>query len=223
MNSKAALATLLCCASLSALASPLEDVASLVTDQLGQDADNVRVDMPQADLDELLKGCEVPTPTLIGTAPQRGGRITVTFSCGGRLDSTRPIIANVTVSGMYLVAARAIPAGSELQSDDLEWRTGDLSKLPRNLVESLEDAEGKTTIRPIPKGATLQPSTLKTQPVVTRNAEVRVVVAGTGFHIEGRGVALENAGLNEWAKIKMPGGEVLRAQATGLNEVLVTQ
>lgn len=215
------LAALLCAGVSSASAAVSDSLIDLLSEGLQTPREAVTL---ATNLDvQALAGCESPDIRLLGTPPPRGGRMAVSLGCKGDPATYTVQVVEVVVEGSYLVAARNIEAGQVVTHDDLALEKAPLNKLPRNILDNIDSVEGKLAVRRMAKGAIIQSGVLRNNPIVTRNSEVKVSVGGVGFHIEGQGQALENAGMNDPVRVKMANGETIRGLVTGPNTVEIEQ
>lgn len=162
-----------------------------------------------------LPVCTNPQPFLPHPELRVPGRVAVGVRCEGA--GSRYLQATVAISADYPVTRRALTAGEVLTVDLLELRHGDLGHLPRHAVLDAEQALGRELTRALPQGSPLPSNALRSVPLVTRGARVRVEARASGFVASRDGTALDNGGLGEQIRIRSEGGEIIRARVSGRN------
>jgi flagellar basal body P-ring formation protein FlgA len=141
------------------------------------------------------------------------GRLSVGVRCAGEHPWTRFLSARVRVDGAYLAAARALCPGEEVQSHDVEQRTGDLTALPRSILTDPVQLRAMRVVNPIPAGAPLRSELLRGEVVVHRGQLVRLTAEGTGFVASTDGQALADGAAGTQVKAKTVQGRVLSGTA----------
>lgn len=182
---------------------------------LGNDV-TVVVQAPEAS----LPPCADPQPFLPGHDQRLLGRVTVGVRCGS--GQTRYLQARVTVIGQYWVAADDIPAGSVVTAAMLQARSGDLTMLPRQVILDEADAIGNVTTRTLARGNAVQSSQLRAPWLIHRNRTVSVEATGDGFRVVRQGEALQDGGLGDTVRIRMPDRSVLTGVVAGNGRVKIS-
>lgn len=162
-----------------------------------------------------LPPCENPQPFLPRNELPVPGRVAVGVRCEGA--RTRYLQATVAISAEYPVTRRALSAGEILTADLLELRHGDLGRLPRHAVLDTAQAVGRQLTRDLPQGSPLPGNALRSVPLVSRGAQVRVEARASGFVISRDGTALDSGAMGEQVRIRNEAGEVIRARVSGRN------
>jgi len=162
-----------------------------------------------------LPPCTNPQPFLPHPELRVPGRVAVGVRCDGA--GSRYLQATVSISADYPVTRRAVAAGEVLTADLLELRHGDLGRLPRQAVLDIGQALGRELTRALPQGSPLPANALRSVPLVSRGARVRVEARASGFVASRDGTALDNGGLGEQIRIRGEGGEIIRARVSGRN------
>lgn len=163
-----------------------------------------------------LTGCVSPEPFLpykVSTS----GRATVGVKCQGREQKPLYLTVNVKVFGRYWVPNADIARGQVIEKAMLSEKDGDLSKLPRNIIQDPEKIIGKQLNRALKAGKPVQESSLQAVYLVKRNAIVDVQAAGTGFMIKRDGKALDDGALGDPVRVKLQGGNTVKATVTAQN------
>lgn len=194
---------------------PHTAVQKLISTSLDQPDSRVVTEL--GDLETRLDGCNAPAAFLPYPVNASGGRSTVGFRCEGDEEHPRYAQVNVRVLGAYWVPAMDIPRGAVITHDMLVEKTGDLSKLPRNVM--LDDAQiiGQQTNRALKANSAVQRNALQAVFVVKRNAMVEVQASGPGFMIKREGVAMDNGALGGAIRVKLKGGGMIRATVISQN------
>ena len=193
-------------------------IQKLVTESLGQPENRVIAEV--GDYEARLDGCVSPKAFLPYPVNANGGRTTVGFHCDDDMPA-RYVPVTVKVSGNYWVPSQDIPRGTVITQAMLVEKTGDLSKLPRNIVLDGEPLLGLQSNRVLRTNAPVQKTSLQAVFVVKRNAVVDVVAEGTGFSIKREGVAMDNGAMGSSVRVKIKGGDIVRATVAGPNQLKI--
>lgn len=126
-----------------------------------------------------LSACDKPlTPTLQGNG-SHGGRVTVKVRCTG----TRPwavyVTAKVNIVMPVAVAARSLPRGTLLHSEDISLETRNIASLPRGYVTDISRIEQLEIKRPLRPGDLIRLPNLAQPTAIHRGDEV-AIEANTG-------------------------------------------
>lgn len=162
-----------------------------------------------------LPPCANPQPFLPHPELRIPGRVVVGVRCEGA--GSRYLQATVAISADYPVTRRALAAGEVLSAEMLELHHGDLGRLPRHAVLDTEQALGRELTRALPMGSPLPGNALRSVPLVTRGARVRIEARAGSFVASRDGTALDSGGLGEEIRIRSEGGEIIRARVSGRN------
>ncbi len=149
------------------------------------------------------------------------GQTAVGVRCGGETPWTIYVTLHVTVTGNYVVLARALPQGHTLSMADLALQSGDLTQLPAGAVAELGQAAGKILAVAVAAGQPLRQDTLRTPMVVQQGQSVMLVSSGRGFRITAEGKALNNAQDGQVAQVRTTSGQTVSgiARTTGTVEI----
>ena len=189
-------------------------VEKLISESLGQPTNRVSV---EADgYDKRMEGCETPRAFLPYPVNPNGGRTTVGFRCDDGLPA-RYLPVSVKVTGSYWVPAEDIPRGAVVTQAMIVEKIGDLSKLPRNIILEGQPIVGLQTNRFLKANSPVQRTSLEAVFVVKRNSQVDVQALGPGFTIRREGVALDNGAMGASIRVKINGGDTVRARVAGAN------
>ncbi|QIB64342.1 flagellar basal body P-ring formation chaperone FlgA [Kineobactrum salinum] len=164
--------------------------------------------------------CPNPQPFLPGREQARWGRLSVGVRCGDD-ERLRYLQAQVSVISRYWVTSRALDKDTPLDASVLTQQTGDLGRLPRQVIRNLDDIEGTVTRRPLAAGTVLQQALLRVPPLVERRQAVTVEAAGSGFRISRQGRAMDAGARGDRIRIRLPNREVLQAAVIGPGRVAV--
>lgn len=187
-------------------------IQKLITENLDQDDSRVITEV--GDLDLMLAGCGEPKAFLPYPVSTNGGRTTVGFHCTDE-QSARYVPVVVRVSGAYWAAAKDIPRGTAVTQPMLVEKTGDLSRLPRNVVLKGDPVVGLQSNRVLKAGYPIQKTSLQPVFAVKRNQLVEIVASGPGFAIKSEGTAMDNGAIDDSIRVKIKGGNIVRARVAG--------
>ncbi|WP_456267401.1 flagellar basal body P-ring formation protein FlgA [Kushneria sp. AK178] len=190
----------------------------LLEQTAGEDGD-VTIDVTPSPM--AARTCQTPSAFLPGRGGRVSGRTSVGVRCPGDAPETRYFQAYVHIHGQYPVVNRTIMPGDVIEQSDLDWQQGDLTRLSSRLITDASKLVGQVSQRRIAPGQPLQEGMVKAPVVIKRGAEVALQVRGNGFMISSSGRALNDAGLNEEVRVRMPSGSVINGEASreGLVEV----
>jgi flagellar basal body P-ring formation protein FlgA len=178
---------------------------------------NIEVFPPSARLPE----CRYPQPFLPGNGQQQWGRISVGVRCGEQGEQVRYMQAEISVMGRYLITAQPIAAGILVDSNMLEFRQGDLSRLPRQTIFDPDEVIGQQTRRPLAAGTIIQHHQLRPVPLVERGQQVVLEAGGAGYLITREGKALGPGGLGEQVRVRVSRSTILSGVVVGQARVAV--
>lgn len=149
--------------------------------------------------------CAAPLLALTQSA-RLWGAVTLSARCG---DERRFIQTQVTATGRYLVAARAIRSGQALTAADIKTVRGRLDTLPPRALGDQRRALGAVSLRNIGRGQPLTAPMLRRPWRVKAGQPVQVWVQGEGFNISGNGKAMNNAAAEESVRVRMASGRIV--------------
>lgn len=136
-------------------------------------------------------------------------RLTGNMSVAVQCERKQFIQVTVEAEGSYWVATQAIAAGSPVSREVIRPRHGPLSKLPANLVFSVQDIMGSVASRSISAGQPIVSAQLRKAWVIKIGDDVEVVLRGDGFRLRSKGRAMTNAALNAPLRVRMASGQVI--------------
>ncbi|MCK2184945.1 flagellar basal body P-ring formation chaperone FlgA [Halomonas getboli] len=166
--------------------------------------------------------CQQPAPFLRNTSRAPLGRLSVGIRCGGDDARTRYLQAEVSVIGRYPVTAHAIAAGAVLTRDDLEQRRGELDRLPRRALRSVEAIVGQQARRSLAAGRVIQAHQLRAPRLVERGDRVTLEAKGQGFRIMRQAEALGSGGRGEEIRVRLDDRRILEGRIIGPRRLAVT-
>lgn len=127
-----------------------------------------------------------------------------------------PVQIKVTLN--LLIAARQLPAGHQLQEQDIARQTTEVSR-----TEGYTDVGqviGKVLRYGIAAGQVLRSDMLRAPYSVTQGQVVQTLVKGRGFSIRGEGVAMSNAAEEQAVQVRVSSGRVISGIArNGIVEI----
>jgi len=149
------------------------------------------------------------------------GKSTVGVRCLGPSNWTIYVQVEVSVSGNYLISARTMPAGYTIGERDIVVRSGDLSKLPPNIITEKSRAIGQTVKFGIAAGQPLRDDRLKAPFAVQQGQTVKTVSNGPGFSVSSEGKALNNAVAGQIVQVRTSNGQTVNgiARTGGIVEI----
>lgn len=167
-----------------------------------------------------LSPCSAFEPFL-PTGSRLWGKATVGVRCLGPATWTIYVPVQVNVAGNYFISARTMPAGYVVGADDIVTRSGDLSKLPANVITDRAQAIGKTVKNGFSAGQPLRSDQLLTPWAVQQGQNVKTVSNGPGFSVSSEGKALSNAVAGQLVQVRTNSGETVSgiARPGGIVEV----
>lgn len=141
------------------------------------------------------------------------GRTNLTVQCQAGANWSVFVPVHIKVQGNYLVARRNLGAGQTLSEADVEIRQGDITEFPGNLLESPQQALGKTLGVSLIAGQPLRSDALRQPLVVQQGQRVTIVSRGSGFSVSGEGQALNNASEEQVVRVRLTNGQVVTGLA----------
>lgn len=165
--------------------------------------------------------CRAPTPFLRDTPRAPLGRLSVGVRCAGDNHRTRYLQAEVSVIGRYPVTAHAIEAGTLLTRDDLEERRGELDRLPRRALRSIEAVVGQEARRSLAAGRAIQSHQLRAPRLVERGERVILEAGGRGFRVTRQAEALGAGGRGERIRVRLDDRRILEGRIIGPRRLAV--
>lgn len=169
----------------------------------------------------VLPPCPDPRPFMPGREQPLAGQVTVGVHCADRGATVRYRRAQVSVMGDYWVTARRLEAGTVIDDTALERRHGDLAALPDQAVLDKNALLGLEARRTLAAGQVPRAHQVRRPPLVARRQAVTVVAGGAGFRISREGRALDEAGLGDPVRVRLPNREVVTARVTGPGQARV--
>ncbi|MDI5922822.1 flagellar basal body P-ring formation chaperone FlgA [Halomonas sp. LR5S13] len=197
----------------------LERVQALLYERASALGDEVVIEIspPSARLGE----CENPTPFLPNPEAELRSRVSVGVRCGEDGRQVRYLQASVEMVGSYVEMARRVERGQPLSEKDLTLARGNLARLPGGTVIALEDAIGQHATRPLAPGQTLQKHHVQSPRLVYRGDSVQVEASGTGFRVHREGEAIDEGGMGDSVRVRLPDRLILEGKVLGPGRVAV--
>jgi len=139
-----------------------------------------------------LRACEESLVAFFPPGSRAGRNRTVGVSCAGPKPWTIYVSVRVRFRGDVLVAARALPRGVVIGSDDALVEERELEDGSFGYLTNPYDALGKRTIRPVRSGMPITEDTLEKVPTVVRGQRVTLVAQSPSLLVRMFGTALED-------------------------------
>lgn len=127
----------------------------------------------------------------------------------------------ITVTGNYVVTARALGAGQTIAPTDLAVLRGDLAGLPAGVITEISKASGKTLKNSLAANQPLRADLLLAPILIRQGQMVKLRARGSNFTVSSEGKALNNASEGQVAQIKVSSGQTVSGivQADGSVEI----
>lgn len=128
----------------------------------------------------------------------------------------------ISVTGNYVVTARALTAGQTLQMNDLAVLRGDLSTLPGGIITDPQKATGKTLKNSLAAHQPLRSDLLLAPLLIRQGQTVKLRAYGPNFSVSSEGKALNNASEGQVVQVRAASGKTISGvvQADGSVEVV---
>lgn len=195
---------------LALLFSPLTLAADLTTQlqdwftqRLAGFSDEVVVSVRSAPA--LLPRCEAPAFSMTGSA-KLWGNVNVLARCGSE---KRYVQVNVQATGNYVVAASPVARGGTLSPTNVTLKRGRLDQLPPRTVLDISQIQEAISLRDLAPGQAIQLNMLRQAWRIKAGQRVQVVANGDGFSVNAEGQALNNAAVEQNARVRMLSGQVV--------------
>lgn len=225
------LALLLCPALLLPLALPLQarqdplpvraEVRRFLDLQTRSLPGEVRIQAGELNGDNGLPPC-VQLEAFLPPGARAWGRVSVGVRCLAPLPWTAYVLAEVRVTGLYLVSAGPIAAGQVLGPEDIRREAGELTAQANDVLTDPSQAVGHAARVSLAGGRPLAASHLRLPPAVLQGQPVKVVSRGAGFQVANDGVALSSAVDGQAAQVRLATGQVVRGTARNGGIVEIT-
>lgn len=197
----------------------LERVHALLYERASQLGDEVVIDVspPSARLGE----CVNPTPFLPNPEAELRSRVSVGVRCGESARRVRYLQATIDITGSYVEVARRLDRGEPIRAKHLTLQHGNLGRLPRHTVMTLEEAIGQHATRPLTPGVTLQAHHIQSPRLIHRGDSVQVEASGTGFRVQREGEGIDEGGLGDRVRVRLPDRLIVEGEVVGPARVAV--
>lgn len=160
--------------------------------------------------------CSTPSFSLPSNS-RRWGTLTLSARCRQQVAILR---VSVKVSGKYYRNKQRLQQGSLLTVDNIETRFGRLDKLPVNSWLTPLPLP-LLALQTLPAGTILTKNQFRKPWIIKQGQSVPITLVGNGFHIAGRGTALDNAAINQSIRIRLENGQRLTATVNANGELMV--
>ncbi|MEO7151276.1 MAG: flagellar basal body P-ring formation chaperone FlgA [Burkholderiaceae bacterium] len=128
----------------------------------------------------------------------------------------------VKVYGPALVAATALPAGSQIGPGDLSSAEIDLAEEPAPALTNSAVAVGRVLARAVRPGQGLRQTDLRTRQWFAAGETVQIRATGAGFSVSSEGQALSNGMEGQPARVRIDGGRTVTGMPVGQHRVELT-
>lgn len=127
----------------------------------------------------------------------------------------------IKVSKQVLVAVRPITSGQQVQVEDVELQTRDITRFAGSVLTSLDQVAGRTVVAPIAHGTVLRAELLRAANVIKQGQSVQLTARGNGFTVTSEGQAMSNATAGQVVTVKTRSGQLVKgiARSEGVVEV----
>lgn len=167
--------------------------------------------------DTQIPSCDNPDFSL----PPNGrfwGNLSVLMRCGAQ---QRYLQVYVQANGNYLAASQVIDRGEQVTSTNVALKYGPLDQLPPNTLFSMTDAMDAIVLRNVAAGQPIMQSMLRPAWRVKAGQQVQVIAQGQGFSINSAGQALNNAAIEQSARVRMTSGQVVSGVVSADGNILI--
>ncbi len=148
------------------------------------------------------------------------GRSMVGVRCSAPKPWTIYLDIDITVEGHYIISTRPLTRGQPVDPTTLTTATGELTRLPPDILTDPAQARGKIMTTSLSAGAPLRASQLHDRNVIDAGQVVDVVSEGHGFEISNQGRAINAASDGQSVQVRMPNGQVITGTARADGQVL---
>lgn len=188
----------------------VERVQAFLYERASTQGDEVVIDVraPSA----RLPACINPEPFLTNPDTSLRNRVSVGVRCGDDGRQVRYMQASVDIAGTYLTLANPVDRGETITRDDLVETHGSLGKLPRGAILDAEDAIGQAAARRLSEGRPLLEHYIHAPRVVLRGEPVVVEVVASGFRVEREAEAIDEGGLGDAVRVRLPDRQTLKGR-----------
>ncbi|SER14509.1 flagellar basal body P-ring formation chaperone FlgA [Rosenbergiella nectarea] len=148
---------------------------------------------------------------------RRWGQLTLTAKCDQQVAVLR---VAVKVKGKFYRSQQTIKQGTLVTADNIKADFGRLDQLPTNSWLTPLPLP-LIALQQIPAGKVLTKNQFRQPWVIKQGQTVPITLMGKGFHIAGRGTALDNAAVNQPLRIRLDNGQWLTATVNERKEIIV--
>ncbi|NNF51027.1 MAG: flagellar basal body P-ring formation protein FlgA [Gammaproteobacteria bacterium] len=149
-----------------------------------------------------LEACAKPLRAELPDAFARGQRLTVSVRCDGPRPWKIYVPVDIHETVEVLVAARSLPRGAVLSSNDMITEERALAGLQRGYLSAPDAAAGMRLKRALRAGQIITPAHVAAARLIRRGQQVTLVAAGSGLKIAMQGVALADGALGQRIKVR---------------------
>lgn len=148
-------------------------------------------------------------------------RMTVGIRCLAPSSWVSYTQAELSVDGLYYVAARSLEAGTLVTQTDVATREGDLLRLAPGTIFEPERLFGSITTQRIGTGSPMRDRTLRSPDSIARGQAVRLEARGVGFVATSEGTALQGGEPGSQIQVRSASGQMVSGTVLNGQTVLV--
>ena len=174
--------------------------------------DHVQIHIGQLDKRMPLPGC-TRMEAFLPPGMHLWGKSRVGLRCveGARWTTYVPV--EVNAYGNALVLVRPITAGEAIGTEDYRVEEIELTREAPGLLTDAHEIENHVAARFLATGTGLRAEHLRAKPVILQGDPVKVVFLGSGFTVEGEGVATTVATDGQSVRVQIESGRVISGTA----------
>lgn len=138
------------------------------------------------------------------------GRLSIPIQCDNQ---RRFIQVDVSVNGQYLIAKKDISRDDNIQESAVTLTTGELEKLPYDVLRDPALIKNAIAMRQISAGKPLTSTMIRRPWSILAGQTVTVFAQGSHFQIRYEGKAINNAVANETIRVRVKSGQIVTGEA----------
>ncbi|HVY08457.1 MAG TPA: flagellar basal body P-ring formation chaperone FlgA [Burkholderiales bacterium] len=168
----------------------------------------VAIEIGKVDTRVALAACS-RLQTFFPPGSRAWGQTSVGVRCAEPAAWTMYVPATVRVSADYLVAAKPLALGQDIEAADLVVRHGELTQLPAGVLTDASQAVGRKLANSVQAGQPLRRDAVRAPPAVLSGQLVSLVLNGNGFKVSSEGRTLGKAPEGESVQVRTNGGGIV--------------
>jgi flagella basal body P-ring formation protein FlgA len=180
------------------------------------------VEVAQLDPRLQLAACEQPLSPFIPNGQRRLGNVTIGIRCDGARPWTLYVPVRIVSSVNIMTAARSLPRGSILTSQDIVVVERDPSTLPYGFFTDAAELLGQQLKRGIRPGEAFSPAMVAPPPLVERGQIVWIATEAGSLKVSMQGEALTAGAAGQRIRVRnLSSKRVLEAEVVSANLVRI--